>query len=63
MKKIAYEIGIGQLVIENISKEGKLSNRTVLLDGWAVPGNVAWSPDSTKVASPLLKRTEILLAA
>jgi Tol biopolymer transport system component len=45
-KKIAYEIGIGKLVVEDIGPKGELSNRKDLLDGWAAPGNVCWSPDS-----------------
>jgi tricorn protease-like protein len=51
--KIAYEIGIGTLVAEDISIDGKLSNRTLLLDGWAAPGNVTWSPDSRWLAYSL----------
>ncbi len=45
MKKVAYEIGTGKLVVAEISAEGILSNEIVLLDGWDAPGNVSWSPD------------------
>lgn len=52
-KKVAYEIGVGKLVVANISAEGDLSNERVLLDGWDAPGNVSWSPDSRWVAYSL----------
>jgi len=35
-----------QLVVAEINSEGEMSNTSFLLDGWATPGNVAWSPDS-----------------
>lgn len=52
-KKIVYEIGRGQLAANDIDKEGKLTNTTYLLDGWAIPGNVSWSPDSKWLAYSL----------
>ncbi|MCB9219903.1 MAG: PD40 domain-containing protein [Ignavibacteriales bacterium] len=51
--KIAYEIGQGKLVIADIDKNGKLKNEITLLDGWARPGNVSWSPDSKWIAYSL----------
>ncbi|MGB6121314.1 MAG: S41 family peptidase, partial [Bacteroidota bacterium] len=52
-KKIAYEVGKGGLLVAEISPAGKLSGQKDLLDGWAVPGDVAWSPDSRWLAYSL----------
>ena len=53
MKKIAYQIGRGKLVVADISANGKLSNETVLLDGWSTPEGVSWSPDNNWIAYSL----------
>lgn len=52
-KKIAFLRDRGQLIVANISKEGEISNDTVLLEGWAEPGHVTWSPDSRWLAYSL----------
>ncbi len=52
-QKIAYRQGRGRLITADISEEGKLSNRKVLLDGWATPGGISWSPDSRWLAYSL----------
>jgi len=52
-KKVVYLIGRGKLVVKDISKEGELSNETVLLDGWATPEGISWSPDSKWIAYSL----------
>ena len=52
-KKIAYRVGRGQLVVADISEKGNLSNRKVLLDGWATPSGISWSPDSRWLAYSL----------
>jgi C-terminal processing protease CtpA/Prc len=52
-KKVAYEVGVGKLVVSEISEEGKLSSEIVLLDGWDEPGNVSWSPDDKWLAYSL----------
>ncbi|MBU1099585.1 MAG: PDZ domain-containing protein [Bacteroidetes bacterium] len=52
-KKVAYEIGIGKLVVSDISADGSLSNEKIMLDGWDAPGNVCWSPDSKWLAYSL----------
>ncbi|MEM6298710.1 MAG: S41 family peptidase, partial [Bacteroidota bacterium] len=52
-KKIALQRGRGQLVVADIDKDGKLSNEKVLLDGWAEPSGVTWSPDSRWLAYSL----------
>lgn len=53
LKKVAYEIGTGKLVVKEIDKDGSMSNEVVLLDGWDAPGNVSWSPDSKWLAYSL----------
>ena len=52
-KKLAYLRGNGQLVVVDISADGKLSNEVLLLDGWDQPGGLVWSPDSRYVAYSL----------
>lgn len=52
-KRIAFRRGRGQLVTADISKDGRLSNQKILLDGWSTPGGVAWSPDSKWLAYSL----------
>ena len=52
-KKIAYRVGRGQLVVADINEKGNLSNRKVLLDGWATPSGISWSPDSRWLAYSL----------
>lgn len=49
-KRIAYRRGRGVLVVADISPQGDLSNEKILLDGWATPGGVTWSPDSKWLA-------------
>ncbi len=49
-KKIIYEINTGKLVVAEISSKGKLSNSKYLLNGWAAPQGVVWSPDSKWIA-------------
>ncbi len=48
--KILYLIGNGKLVSANIDKVGNLTNQITLLDGWATPQNINWSPDSKWIA-------------
>ena len=52
-KNIAYEVGRGKLIVGDIDKNGKITNTNALLDGWAIPGNVSWSPDSKWLAYSL----------
>ncbi len=52
-KKIVYQIGRGKLVVADISANGELSNEVVLLNGWATPEGVSWSPDSKWIAYSL----------
>jgi len=52
-KYIAYEIGRGKLVVGEINSNGEISNTKVLLEGWAIPGSVSWSPDSKWLAYSL----------
>ncbi len=53
-KKLAYVEGNGKLIIADVTKEGTLENETVLLDGWATPEGIAWSPDSKWLAYSLV---------
>jgi C-terminal processing protease CtpA/Prc/tricorn protease-like protein len=52
-KSIAYKRGRGELVVSNINAEGKLTDETVLLNGWASADDLAWSPDSKWLAYSL----------
>lgn len=66
MKKIAYVVNRGTLIVADISAEGKLSNSKTLLDGWDSPGSIAWSPDSKWLAyqlSDLYFNSEIYIHA
>ncbi len=53
-KKLAYTEGNGKLVVAEIEKDGTLGTKSVLLDGWATPEDVAWSPDSKWLAYSLV---------
>ena len=50
---IAYLQGRGKLITANINQQGELSHIKILLNGWATPSNVAWSPDSRWLAYSL----------
>jgi C-terminal processing protease CtpA/Prc/Tol biopolymer transport system component len=52
-KQIAYLQGRGKLITADINQQGELSNSKTLLDGWATPTSVAWSPDSLWLAYSL----------
>lgn len=52
-KKIAYTRGRGELVVADISPDGKLSNEKLLLNGWATPRGICWSPDGRWLAYSL----------
>ena len=52
-KQIAYIIGRGKFVTASINEEGELSSTKVLLNGWATPAGVVWSPDSRWLAYSL----------
>lgn len=49
-KRINFQRGRGQLIVADIDENGALSNQQTLLDGWATPGNIAWSPDGQWLA-------------
>jgi tricorn protease len=51
--KIVYEVGRGKLLLGDIDKNGKITNLKSILDSWAIPGNVSWSPDSKWLAYSL----------
>jgi len=52
-EKIAYRVGRGTLKVSDIDEKGKLSGTKTLLDGWASPNGIAWSPDSRWLAYSL----------
>jgi len=52
-KKLAYQVGRGMLKVSDIDEKGKLSNTKTLLDGWASPDDLSWSPDSKWLAYSL----------
>ncbi|HKI77356.1 MAG TPA: S41 family peptidase [Ignavibacteriaceae bacterium] len=49
-KKIAYVRGNGEFIVADINADGKMSNSKTLLNGWATPDGVTWSPDSRWLA-------------
>ncbi len=49
-KKIAYVLGRGKLIVADIDANGEMSNSHTLLNGWATPQDVVWSPDSRWLA-------------
>jgi tricorn protease len=52
-KKVSYVRGRGTLIVSDISPDGKLTNEKILLNGWASPGGIRWSPDSKWLAYSL----------
>ncbi len=52
-KHLVYRLDIGTLVVAEIDEMGVLSNQVTLLDGWAAPSGVDWSPDSRWIAYAL----------
>ena len=49
-KRVAFVRGNGTLVTAEISRNSKLVSKVTLLDGWATPGDITWSPDSKWLA-------------
>lgn len=65
-KKIAFVRGRGQLIVAEISETGQLKNEKILVDGWAVPSGITWSPDNKWLAyskSDLYANFEIFIQA
>ena len=52
-KSIAYRTGRGGLKIGSVSSKNKFTANTTLLNGWATPSGMSWSPDSKWVAYSL----------
>jgi Tol biopolymer transport system component len=53
-KKIAYQKGRGTLIVGEINTDKKkITNKTTLLDGWAQPSGLTWSPDNKWLAYSL----------
>lgn len=49
-RHVAFRQGRGRLVTAVLTPEGRLQDEHVLLDGWATPSGLAWSPDSRWLA-------------
>ena len=49
-EQLVYLVGNGKLVSAGIDETGVLSNTITLLDGWARPSGLSWSPDSRWLA-------------
>jgi tricorn protease-like protein len=67
-KMIAYVRGLDKkdFVVADISADGKLSGEKTLLNGWASPNNITWSPDNKWLAyalDDLYFNTEIFIHA
>lgn len=67
-KMIAYVRGLDkkEFVVANISADGKLNGEKILLNGWASPNNVTWSPDDKWLAyalDDLYFNTEVFIHA
>jgi len=52
-EKVTFLRGRGTLVVAEVSKKPALINEKILLDGWATPGGLVWSPDSKWLAYSL----------
>ncbi|MBN2070496.1 MAG: PD40 domain-containing protein [Candidatus Krumholzibacteriota bacterium] len=48
-KLISFIQGNGTLITASIEND-RIINKVTLLDGWATPGNISWSPDSRYLA-------------
>ncbi|MFW5947069.1 MAG: S41 family peptidase [Gemmatimonadota bacterium] len=51
-EQVAFRRGRGQLVVADVD-DGGLGSERVLLDGWATPDGIAWSPDDRYLAYAL----------
>ena len=49
-KKLAYQQGRGILKVAEFTEEQTLNNEVTLVDGWATPSGISWSPDSIWLA-------------
>ena len=65
-KKVAYREGRGKLIVADITADKSLTNKVTLLDGWATPSGISWSPDSNWLAyakSDLSFNSEVFIHA
>lgn len=51
--QIAFRVGEGKLIVGDIDEKGKITNQKVLLDSWAAPDGLCWSPDDQYLAYSL----------
>lgn len=64
--KVVYREGRGKLIVADVTEGNSLTNTVTLLDGWATPSGVSWSPDSNWLAyakSDLSFNSEIFIHA
>lgn len=51
--RIAYRMGRGKMLVAEIDASGNIRKEKTLLDGWATPGGLSWSPDDQWLAYSL----------
>lgn len=49
-EKVAFLVGQGKLVVANIDEKAQLKDEITLLNDWAAPTGVCWSPDDQYLA-------------
>ena len=52
-KRLVFMEGRGKLLSAELNDDAELSNQITLLDGWATPEGISWSPDSHWLAYSL----------
>ena len=52
-KQLVYRLGNSTLIAAEVDEAGVFSNPVTLLDGWARPYGISWSPDSRWIAYEL----------
>lgn len=53
MDKISFLRGRGILITASIDDDGRIEKEEIILDGWATPEGIAWSPDGEYLAYSL----------
>lgn len=49
-KKIVFTRGGNQMIVAEFNEDHQLGKETVLFEGWNLPGDIVWSPDSQWLA-------------
>ena len=50
MHKVAFLVGQGKLVVADINEKAEIKNEITLMNDWAAPTGVCWSPDDQYLA-------------